>query len=163
MTLRGCSPTRWGFGPRRSSSVPPPAHDNELTFELRRGEQRIGALVIPGAVSPRMRERLADRVVPALEALLAAALERDRLQSEVVETRALRRSDELKTALLRTVSHDLRSSADGDPHRRVGAGRGRDLARRSRGARAGDRRGGRAPDGAGREAAGSLATAGGRR
>ncbi len=48
-------------------------------------------------------------MVPALEALLAAALERDRLQAEVVETRALRRSDELKTALLRTVSHDLRS------------------------------------------------------
>jgi two-component system sensor histidine kinase KdpD len=85
------------------------SHDAELTFELRRGEQRIGALVIPGNVSPRTRERLADRVVPALEALLAAALERDRLQSEVVETRALRRSDELKTALLRTVSHDLRT------------------------------------------------------
>ena len=47
--------------------------------------------------------------MPALEALLAAALERDRLQAEVVETRALRRSDELKTALLRTVSHDLRT------------------------------------------------------
>ena len=27
----------------------------------------------------------------------------------MVETRALRRSDELKTALLRTVSHDLRT------------------------------------------------------
>ena len=48
-------------------------------------------------------------MVPALEALLAAALERDRLQAEVVETRALRRSDELKTALLRSVSHDLRT------------------------------------------------------
>ena len=50
-----------------------------------------------------------ERVVPALEALLAAALERDRLQAEVVETQALRRSDELKTALLRSVSHDLRT------------------------------------------------------
>ena len=41
--------------------------------------------------------------------MLGAALERDALQREVVETRALRRSDVLKTALLRAVSHDLRS------------------------------------------------------
>ena len=38
-----------------------------------------------------------------------AALERDRLAAEVVETEALRRSDALKTALLRATSHDLRS------------------------------------------------------
>jgi two-component system sensor histidine kinase KdpD len=44
-----------------------------------------------------------------LEALLAAALDRERLQREVVETQALRHSDVLKTALLRAVSHDLRS------------------------------------------------------
>ena len=58
---------------------------------------------------PATKARLSERVVPALEALLGAALERDRLQSEVVETRALRRSDELKTALLQTISHDLRT------------------------------------------------------
>jgi two-component system, OmpR family, sensor histidine kinase KdpD len=46
---------------------------------------------------------------PALETLLVAALERERLTREVVETRALRRSDEIKTAVLRAVSHDLRS------------------------------------------------------
>jgi two-component system sensor histidine kinase KdpD len=50
-----------------------------------------------------------DRVAPALQAILAVGLERDALQAEVVETRALRRSDDLKTALLRAVSHDLRS------------------------------------------------------
>jgi two-component system sensor histidine kinase KdpD len=40
---------------------------------------------------------------------LAAALHRAELQAEVVETAALRRSDELKTAVLRSVSHDLRT------------------------------------------------------
>jgi two-component system, OmpR family, sensor histidine kinase KdpD len=69
----------------------------------------IGTLLVPAALSDDVRTRLTKRVVPALEALLAAALERDALQSEVVETRALRRSDEVKTALLRSVSHDLRS------------------------------------------------------
>ena len=35
--------------------------------------------------------------------------ERDRMQAEMVEAEALRRSDELKTALLRSISHDLRT------------------------------------------------------
>ena len=65
--------------------------------------------MVSGRISATTRARLRERVVPALEALVAAALERDRLQSEVVETRVLRRSDELKTALLQTVSHDLRT------------------------------------------------------
>jgi two-component system sensor histidine kinase KdpD len=45
----------------------------------------------------------------ALRKLVEANRERDRLEAEAVEARALRRSDELKTALLRSVSHDLRS------------------------------------------------------
>jgi two-component system sensor histidine kinase KdpD len=88
---------------------PVSGQDGELALELSRGGERIGSLIVPGDVSPRQRDRLQAQVVPALEALLAAALERDRLQAEVVETRALRRSDELKTALLQTVSHDLRT------------------------------------------------------
>ncbi len=35
--------------------------------------------------------------------------ERDRMEGEAIEAGALRRSDELKTALLRSVSHDLRT------------------------------------------------------
>jgi two-component system sensor histidine kinase KdpD len=64
-----------------------------------------GTLVVPAAAADTARERVA----PALDALLAAALERERLTREVVETSALRRSDEIKTAVLRSVSHDLRS------------------------------------------------------
>ncbi len=62
-----------------------------------------------GTRSERSLYRLQERVVPALEALLSAALEREALQGEVVETAALRRADVVKTALLRAVSHDLRS------------------------------------------------------
>jgi two-component system, OmpR family, sensor histidine kinase KdpD len=40
---------------------------------------------------------------------LSAALERESLLTDVVETAALRRADVVKTALLRAVSHDLRS------------------------------------------------------
>jgi two-component system, OmpR family, sensor histidine kinase KdpD len=57
------------------------------------------------AESDRRREQ-ADQ---ALEELAALARERDRMQAEAIEAAALRRSDELKTALLRSVSHDLRT------------------------------------------------------
>jgi two-component system sensor histidine kinase KdpD len=88
---------------------PPHEANDGLPYPLTHGDRTIGTLVVRGRVSPATAARLRERVVPALQALLAAALERDRLQSEVVETRALRRSDELKTALLQTVSHDLRT------------------------------------------------------
>jgi two-component system sensor histidine kinase KdpD len=69
----------------------------------------VGTLLVPAGLPPHVLERLRERVVPSLEAILGAAIERDALLREVVETRALRRSDVLKTALLRAVSHDLRS------------------------------------------------------
>jgi two-component system, OmpR family, sensor histidine kinase KdpD len=57
------------------------------------------------AESERRREE-ADR---ALEEAAAIAAERDRMREEAIEAEALRRSDELKTSLLRSVSHDLRT------------------------------------------------------
>jgi two-component system sensor histidine kinase KdpD len=68
-----------------------------------------GTLLVPAGLAPEVLARVQTRVVPALEAILGAAVERDALQREVVENSALRRSDVLKTALLRAVSHDLRS------------------------------------------------------
>jgi two-component system, OmpR family, sensor histidine kinase KdpD len=97
------------------------AHALELpsaAIELRtvEGDERrialpldVGTLLVPAGLPARVVERLRERVVPALEAILGAAIERDALLREVVETSALRRSDDLKTALLRAVSHDLRS------------------------------------------------------
>ena len=76
---------------------------------LREHSRQIGTLVLPADVPEHELGRIQRRVVPSLEALLAAALERDELLGDVVETSALRRSDDLKTALLRSVSHDLRS------------------------------------------------------
>jgi two-component system, OmpR family, sensor histidine kinase KdpD len=83
--------------------------DNLLAFALRATHGPIGTLLLPSTLSSLERTRIADRVVPSLESILAAALHRAELQEEVVETAALRRSDELKTAVLRSVSHDLRT------------------------------------------------------
>ncbi len=83
--------------------------ERRTAFALRSDGQQIGTLTLPATVAAEDRERVAERIVPALESLLAAALNRATLEAEVVETAALRRSDELKTALLRSVSHDLRT------------------------------------------------------
>jgi two-component system sensor histidine kinase KdpD len=58
------------------------------------------------AVEAERRREQADR---ALAELATLSEERDRMQAEMVEAEALRRSDELKTALLRSISHDLRT------------------------------------------------------
>jgi two-component system sensor histidine kinase KdpD len=73
------------------------------------GGERLATLLVPATISADSVERLESSIAPTLAALIAIALERDRVQSEAVETAALRRSDDLKTALLRAVSHDLRT------------------------------------------------------
>ena len=83
--------------------------DRHTAFALREDEQQIGTLVLPAAFAADNLDRITERIVPALQSVLAAALHRAELQAEVVETAALRRNDELKTALLRSVSHDLRT------------------------------------------------------
>jgi two-component system, OmpR family, sensor histidine kinase KdpD len=86
-----------------------PTTSGRLNLPLNDGGERLGTLVVPADLPPALVDRLRLRFVPALEALLAAAIQREELMRGAVETEALRRSDEIKTALLRSVSHDLRS------------------------------------------------------
>lgn len=58
------------------------------------------------AAESERRRVQADQALVELEEL---GRERDRMQAEAIEAGALRRSDELKTSLLRSVSHDLRT------------------------------------------------------
>lgn len=50
-----------------------------------------------------------EQAARALAELEQLTRERDRMQAEAVEAEAFRRSDELKTVLLRSISHDLRT------------------------------------------------------
>jgi two-component system sensor histidine kinase KdpD len=83
--------------------------ERTIAFPLREGSRRLGTLVVGADTPEESLRRLQERVVPSLESLLSAALEREGLLGGVVETAALRRADTVKTALLRAVSHDLRS------------------------------------------------------
>ncbi len=71
--------------------------------------RQVATLLVPDALPDDVAGRLRQAIVPTLEALIALALRRDQLQAEAVQTEALRRSDDVKTALLRAVSHDLRT------------------------------------------------------
>jgi two-component system, OmpR family, sensor histidine kinase KdpD len=80
---------------------------DELAHPLVSGERRVGQLVVASAVTP-VRAVLA-RVLPALASLLASAVDRERLSLKALEAEGLRRSDAVKTTILRTLGHDLRS------------------------------------------------------
>jgi two-component system sensor histidine kinase KdpD len=88
-----------------------PEQGERLTaIELRAADgSRIGTLMVPADLDADVSGQLRERVVPTLEALVAIAQRRDAVQLQRVKTEALRRSDEIKTALLRAVSHDLRT------------------------------------------------------
>src|SRR5207237_5768379 len=90
----------------------------EQAHDLRVGSRHLGRLFL--GEPARAEPAAVARVLPVLASLLATAIEREELarsareseerrRSEAIEAEALRRSDAVKTALLRSVSHDLRS------------------------------------------------------
>src|SRR5581483_4301924 len=84
---------------------PPGEYERALTVQA--GLRSVATLLVDedAVVDEAVRERF----LPSLAALLAVDVERSHLEAEALEAEALRRSDALKTALLRAVSHDLRS------------------------------------------------------
>jgi two-component system sensor histidine kinase KdpD len=69
----------------------------------------IGELRLSGGDPGLTDSPAARRIARQLAGLIALGEERERRMRDEVSARALQRSDELKTALLRAVSHDLRS------------------------------------------------------
>jgi two-component system, OmpR family, sensor histidine kinase KdpD len=76
-------------------------------LDLRAENRLVGRLLVPEGEQPDAAVR--DRFLPAFASLLAVALDREALQREALEAERLRMSDSVKTAILRSVSHDLRS------------------------------------------------------
>ncbi|MCW2965552.1 MAG: integral rane sensor signal transduction histidine kinase [Actinomycetia bacterium] len=99
----GAPNARIEFGPRRSSTGE--------TIPLEVEQRSVGTIYLPLRADPNVEVR--RRFLPALAALLAVGVDRTRLEQEALEAETLRRSDLVKTALLRAVSHDLRSPLTG--------------------------------------------------
>jgi two-component system, OmpR family, sensor histidine kinase KdpD len=88
------------LGPGRRAS-------GELALELRAVARRVGTLFVPENAHPD--PAICRRFLPALASLLAIAIDREELEREALAAERLRLSDSVKTAILRAVSHDLRS------------------------------------------------------
>jgi two-component system sensor histidine kinase KdpD len=84
-----------------------PPREGERALPVEAGLRWVATLFVDEEAT--VDESVRRRFLPSLAALLAVVVERSRLEAEALEAEALRRSDALKTALLRAVSHDLRS------------------------------------------------------
>jgi two-component system sensor histidine kinase KdpD len=85
---------------------PDPAATAER-YALTVAGRSVGAIALEGERHGSDSAR--RRLLPALASMLGIAVDRERLQEEALAAEALRRSDAIKTAVLRAVSHDLRS------------------------------------------------------
>jgi len=119
--------TYWGLWPGLLTSLASALAFNffhippEGTLDVAKGENwvalvlflAVAAIASSLAEQSRARAREAEarrrQANLAVQAAFALLLDRERLQAATIETEALRRSDEVKTTLLRAVSHDLRS------------------------------------------------------
>jgi two-component system, OmpR family, sensor histidine kinase KdpD len=108
-----------GVGHARVDLGEPPRPDGDWeVYELSAGARVVGRLYVEAGAGTDVE--IASRVSAMLASLLATAIDREQLareareiearrRSEAIEAEALRRSDAAKTAVLRAVSHDLRS------------------------------------------------------
>jgi two-component system sensor histidine kinase KdpD len=97
----GVERARIELGPPRE---PPPG---ESPLELLAGDRVLGTLYVKEGPDPNLAIR--RRFLPALASLVAVAVDRERLARDALRAQELEQSDTVKTAILRTVSHDLRS------------------------------------------------------
>jgi two-component system sensor histidine kinase KdpD len=97
----GVSTARIELGDERTRATRESAH------RLLTGDVTVGTLYTPADEEPT--DDAKHRLLPALAALLAVALERESLAREALEAEALRRSDAVKTAVIQAVSHDFRT------------------------------------------------------
>lgn len=111
-TRQHATPGRWvRLVPptRRTSSSPAVLHDRVHLVPVRAEDRRVGALLLAAAPDSDQFDEAADRLLSAVAAQLGLAIERVRLRREANKAEVLRRTDELRRALLNAVSHDLRT------------------------------------------------------
>jgi two-component system sensor histidine kinase KdpD len=81
--------------------------EDETAFDLVAGGRQVGLLLL--AIDDRGDHAATERVLGILASLLGSAVERQRFADASLEAEELRRSDAIKTTILRSLSHDLRS------------------------------------------------------
>ena len=90
-------------------AAPPTDAPDALALPLCTPSGTVGAIQLLGLERATPLDREIGPLLHAFAAQLALAIERLRLQEEATQAEVLRRSDELRSALLSAVSHDLRT------------------------------------------------------
>jgi two-component system sensor histidine kinase KdpD len=104
------SPGRWiRVLPPHLPGQPGRAADRLHEVPVRLGDAIVGLISLVRSPEAPPFTAVDDRLLSAVANQLAIATERRRLREQATEAEILRRTDELKTALLNTVSHDLRT------------------------------------------------------
>jgi two-component system sensor histidine kinase KdpD len=112
LTSQHATPGRWVRIVRPTRPTTP---DPDLPREgvdvvpVKLGDSRAGSLFLVHARLGRSFTPSDDRLLSTVAAQLGHAMERDRLRTEATEAEILRRTDQLRSALLSAVSHDLRT------------------------------------------------------
>ena len=112
LTTQHATPGRW-------VRIVPPTRPGQVEQALPRervdvvpvkvGDRRAGTVFLVHPRHGRSFTPSDDRLLSAVAAQLGNAMERDRLRKEATEAEILRRTDQLRSALLSAVSHDLRT------------------------------------------------------
>jgi K+-sensing histidine kinase KdpD len=99
------APGRWVrvVHPRRPEAM----HDDVHLVPVRVNDRRVGAILLSNPTGGF--DASDDRLVSAAASQIGLAIDRARLREEATEAEILRRTDQLRTALLNAVSHDLRT------------------------------------------------------
>ena len=99
--LRRCGDEGWAVA--AAAGTHPPHHPDQATDAVRLAEDAV--LALRGRRTPDRDQR----ILAAFAAQVAVAVTAERLQAEAARAAALAQANELRTALLRAVSHDLRT------------------------------------------------------
>jgi two-component system sensor histidine kinase KdpD len=104
-------PGRWirVIPPQTRLPGPRPAGDRALSIPIEIAGRRAGSIVLVRGAGAAPFSRANDRLLIVVANQLGLAMQRLRLRREATEAEILRRTDELRTALLNAVSHDLRT------------------------------------------------------
>ena len=101
---------RWvAVVPPHSLGRPRSPNDRYFVVPVTSNERRVGTITLVRDPAATQLGSPQSRLLSAVAAQLGQAVDRERLRRDALEAEVLRRSDELKTALLNAVSHDLRT------------------------------------------------------
>ncbi|HXG27069.1 MAG TPA: DUF4118 domain-containing protein [Candidatus Binatia bacterium] len=115
--MPGTEPARWvrihagGIRERLAAGGGVPGDRSHAVFRVRIevGDRRLGSIWATRAAATGLPDRSATRLMAAAADQVGQALAQDRLATEAGAAEVARQSDALKSALLQSVSHDLRT------------------------------------------------------